>query len=168
MKDLSDILYDLHGVSAAGYGYPRIEGYPVGSVIERRRYFDPETNDHSGTYFRDLVVPILDAMGVARTLVAAAGTEAKNASASPEALAAEIGEVSIDFESVVVPYRSSGDAFGQLASTRFPYLVVDVDGEAVDLWRSAMSCNQLLLPAGEHVLREKGVASLLPSPENSA
>lgn len=144
----------------------QVEGYPRANLIETRRYFDPETYDHSGRHFREIVLPLIKKMGVdmergvADVLIAEDGWAA-SAPGRPVDLRVEITDFSVDLKAVTVRYRSNMDAFGRLAYTYFPYLAVEVDGEPVKFFRSAMNYILVPLPAGEHVLTTRGVASPL-------
>ena len=143
-----------------------LEGYPESNIIEARHYFDPETFDYSGRHFRELVVPLIEHMaidlehGIADVLIAhepvppIPQSDEKN-------LQVDITSFAVDARTVKVGYRSNHDAVGRLAYTYFPYLEVTVDAEPAEFFRSAMNYVLVPLPAGDHVVAVRGVASPL-------
>jgi hypothetical protein len=143
-------------------GIADVAGYPSTDVIRNRRYLEPETFDYSGRHFRELVVPLINAMqvdsahGTAATLITRDGDVRQHVAWSGP-LTASVLSFSTDLKDVVVRYRSSEEAFGQLPYNYFPYLQVTLDGLPVSFYRSAM--NQIIVgtPAGEHVVRIHGV-----------
>ena len=143
-------------------GIADVAGYPASDLIRERRYLEPETFDHSGRYYRELVVPLMASMkidlprGVADTLITRDNDLREDIQAS-EALRPEILDASTDLKRVTVRYRSNLDAFGQLPYNYFPYLQVEVDGRPAPFYRSAMNHILLRVPAGEHVVTVRGV-----------
>jgi len=143
-------------------GIADIAGYPASDLIRERRYLEQETFDYSGRYFRDLVVPLIDAMhvdatrGTAASLITRDGDERQDLGAG-DGLNAQVLTFSTDLKHVTVRYRSNEDAFGQLPYNYFPYLQVDIDGSPSKFYRSAMNQVIVAVPAGEHVVTIHGV-----------
>lgn len=143
-------------------GTADVPGYPTTDLMRQGRYLEPETFDYSGRYFRQLVVPLIDAMqvdmtrGVAGALITRDG-DLRRELAGTQPLESEVVSFSTDLKHVTVRYRSNADAFGQLSYNYFPYLDVEIDGSPAPFYRSAM--NQILLPvpAGDHVVTVHGV-----------
>jgi hypothetical protein len=143
-----------------------IEGFDPCNVIDTRQYFDPETYDYSGRILHETVMPLVGAMaidrqrGVAERLIAREpGLE--GTSTPLEQLETEVRDVDFTLDRMTLRYISNGDAVGRLPMNYFPFLEVTVDGEPVAFHASAMNCILVSLPAGEHILRVRGVLSPL-------
>lgn len=143
-------------------GSADVAGYPATDVIRERKYLEPETFDYSGRYFRELVLPLLSTMqvdlnrGVAQTLITRSGDLRADLGSSAE-LGTDIVSFSTDLKRVAVRYRSNLDAFAQLPFNFFPYLDVEIDGQRVPFYRTAMNHVLLRAPAGEHAVTIRGV-----------
>ena len=150
-------------VSQRTIGVADVPGYPATDLIRDRRYREPETFDYSGTYFHQLVEPLLGTMRVdlahatADTLITRDG-ELRETLTAASPLQFGVLNFTTDLKHVTVRYRLNGDAFGELPFNYFPYLDVTIDGQPTPFYRSAMNKVIVRAPAGEHVVAIHGVA----------
>ena len=102
-----------------------LPGLPDDAIIRERRYLEPETFDYSGRYYRELVAPLLDRMGVDM----AHGTAAALVSRDPaftfesvhdDAPRVDVATFTADLKRVSVRYTADREAAGQLPYTLFP------------------------------------------------
>jgi hypothetical protein len=143
-----------------------VPGYQPGNEIEARQYHDDQAFAYANQDYARLVVPLLDAMGIDRQRGTAAaipvlGTEGAESTSGSAPLTIDILDYRVNIAHMTLQYRANTAAFAQLCFTYFPYLDLQVDGQAVPFSRSAFNFIVLAIPAGEHVITLKARVSPL-------
>jgi hypothetical protein len=139
-----------------------VPGYPATDLMVEGRYLEEETFDYRGQYYRELVRPLIAAMGLDLPHHRASALIARDAQAVTDlgdggSLESETLAFSTTLKRVDVRYRSNVEAMGQLPFTYFPHLRVEVDGAPVPFYRSAMDAIIVRAPAGEHTITIHGL-----------